>query len=93
MRLQNPADIDQAMYQYDAVQDFLIQPLNFGEVNVPVLALCGANDRTVPPENSRLLGAMIPNGEFVSIEKADHIFFLEKQEETAEIVNTFFLDK
>jgi len=90
MRILNPADFEQSMYQFDAIQRFLADELPLNEIKVSVLAFCGADDRTVPSENSVILSQKIERGKVVMLDTADHLFFFEKQEETARVVEEFF---
>jgi pimeloyl-ACP methyl ester carboxylesterase len=89
MFVHNPADFAQSMYQFDAIQRFLAEPLPLNEIKVPVLVLCGADDRTIPPENSVILAQKIERGNVIILDASDHLFFLEKQDETARLVEEF----
>ena len=51
-------------------------------IETPTLVITGAQDILVPPENSRMLAARIPNAELVEIDQAGHIFFCEQPEAT-----------
>ncbi|GAC1610959.1 MAG: alpha/beta hydrolase [Mycobacteriales bacterium] len=61
-------------------------------LQVPTLVLHGELDRLVPVENGRLLAAHIPGAELVTIPAANHLFFSDQPEKTAEIL-TDWLDR
>lgn len=90
MRLANPSRQDQAMHQFDAVLRFLDKPYDFGSISAPVLAICGAQDRTVPPQNSQILARKVPRGIHRCIDRSDHLFFLEKRSDVAREIDQFF---
>lgn len=62
-----------------------------GEIRCPTLVITGAQDRMMPPENSRLLAEAIPGARLEILEGAGHSFFLEKPEEVNRILRDFFL--
>lgn len=43
------------------------------ELDIPLLAITGGNDKTVAPEQTHRIAANAPNGEFVLYEDANHI--------------------
>lgn len=60
------------------------------EINCPVLAITGNEDKSVPPENSNLLTEGIHNARLYIVEGAGHIFFQEKPEEVNSVLIDFF---
>lgn len=72
------ADLEQVLFQQQAVSAFLEKPLALTEITCPSLIMTGANDRLVDPDNSRRLGRLLPSARVVEIPKTDHLFFLEK---------------
>ncbi len=59
-------------------------------VGVPTLVVTGAEDRLVPPHNSRTLAALIQGAEHVEIQGAGHCFPFEKLEETTAALLSLF---
>ncbi len=55
-------------------------------IAVPTLVVHGEGDKLVPVENGRILAATIPGAELVEIPDANHIFFTDQPERTAEIL-------
>jgi 3-oxoadipate enol-lactonase len=60
-----------------------------GQISAPTLVLTGDQDRVIPGESSRLLADRIPDGALRIIPGAGHLFFLERPEETLEILTAF----
>ena len=46
-------------------------------IRIPVLILCGAEDKMTPPENSRYLADHIPGARMELIENAGHFVMME----------------
>jgi len=61
-----------------------------GEIRCPVLAITGAEDRMMPPENSRLLAEGIEGAEHYLVDEVGHSFFLEKPDEVNQVLIDFF---
>jgi pimeloyl-ACP methyl ester carboxylesterase len=59
------------------------------EVKAPTLVICGAKDRLIPPENSRILASRIPKAELAMLEKAGHGFITDSTEESSSIILRF----
>jgi pimeloyl-ACP methyl ester carboxylesterase len=55
-----------------------------------VLVITGAEDRMMPPENSRLLAAGIEGAELYMVDGAGHSFFFEKPDEVNGVLIDFF---
>ena len=54
-----------------------------GEVRVPTMILCGAQDRMTPPRSSEALHSGIQGSELLVIRDAGHMVMLERPAETA----------
>jgi len=48
------------------------------EIHLPTLVMHGTDDIVVPPENGLLLAQRIPGAQFISFEKAGHLFYIEQ---------------
>lgn len=83
------ADLDQVLLQRGAANAFLDSPLPLGHITCPTLVLTGENDRLVPPQNTQLLAKAIPNAEAHVIPESDHLFFLERADQVAQITAGF----
>jgi len=59
------------------------------EIKAPTLVICGAQDRLIPHENSRVLASRIPGSELVVLEKAGHGFISDSAEESSKIILDF----
>jgi len=59
------------------------------EVRAPTLVLTGDDDQIIPGESSKLLAERIPNAELRTIGGSGHLFFLERPDETIEILSDF----
>jgi len=53
---------------------------DIGKINIPVLVLCGAEDKMTPPENSRYLKDHIPGARMALLENAGHFVMMENPE-------------
>ena len=60
-------------------------------IRVPTLVLTGSADKLVPPANSVVLARAIPGARLVMIEGAGHVFPLEREEETFQLLREHFL--
>lgn len=59
------------------------------EITVPVLVVCGGEDRLTPPKYSQHLAQKIPNSSLVLVENAGHMVMLEKPAEVAAELSRF----
>jgi pimeloyl-ACP methyl ester carboxylesterase len=59
------------------------------ELKAPTLVICGAKDRLIQPENSRILASRIPNAELAVVENAGHGFNTDHSEESSKIILSF----
>ena len=59
------------------------------EVRAPVLVMHGTADAVTPIENARLLAARIPGARTRWFEQCGHLFFHERPEETARVIDEF----
>ncbi|MDR5695841.1 MAG: alpha/beta hydrolase [Armatimonadota bacterium] len=60
-----------------------------GEIRVPTLVICGAEDRMTPPKYSEYLHAHIPNSRLVIVTGAGHMVMLEQPEKVNEAIGEF----
>lgn len=81
--------IEGAAGQMKALSFFNVKK-RLSEINCPVLAITGSEDKMMPPDNAKLLAEGIPNGELSIIEGAGHNFFYEKPDETNRRLINFF---
>lgn len=58
-------------------------------ISAPTLILTGTEDRVVDPRNSELLGEMIPNSKVRVLEGAGHLFFVERPDQVASLLEEF----
>lgn len=58
-------------------------------IDAPTLVLTGTDDSIIPAENSDTLVDRIPGARLATIPDAGHLFFVEKPDETAEILTSF----
>ena len=59
------------------------------QIAAPTLVICGARDRLIPSENSRILASRIPGAELSVIENAEHAFITDSADESARIMLQF----
>ena len=91
VRTRMPEDPVQVMLQFLAVSDFMERTLPLEDLRCPVLILTGDRDPLVPLGNAELLQKRIENAELRVIGDTDHLFFLERRDEVAAIINSFFI--
>ncbi len=91
-RVADPADPEQVMQQFFAVQRFMDQPLPLLRITCPVLVLTADQDRLVPRANAERLLRDLPNARLVELTGVDHLFFLEKGDETTAAISHFFAE-
>ena len=58
-------------------------------VSCPTLVVAGDNDYFIPASFSKKIAAAIPGAKYVEVENGGHIPFIEKPEETANLVKSF----
>jgi 3-oxoadipate enol-lactonase len=58
-------------------------------ISAPTLVLTGDDDRIIPAHSSRLLAERIPGAQLRVIAGTGHLFFLERPEQTFEILTSF----
>ncbi|MBF0423111.1 MAG: alpha/beta hydrolase [Magnetococcales bacterium] len=66
------------------------QPLPLLHIHCPVLILTADQDVLVPKANAERLARDLPNARLVQLTGVDHMFFLERAEETARVISEFF---
>lgn len=92
MRAVNRANVDEQIRQNNAAVKFLKRPFDLKIVKCPTLAMCGANDRFVNPENINVFKNNIEKCVTATIPEADHFFFMEKPDLVANELNRFFIE-
>ena len=59
------------------------------QIKAPSLVMCGARDRLIPPENSKILASRIPGAELVIFERAGHGFISDTADESSDKIVRF----
>lgn len=60
-----------------------------GEIRAPTLVITGRPDNIINADNSRILAERIPNARLEMLEPAGHLFWLERPQQTADLVLAF----
>jgi len=60
-----------------------------GEIDCPVLVLCGSEDQLTPQKYSQYLAEQIPDASFEVIAEAGHMVMLEQPVQVAELIHDF----
>ena len=89
-RVKYKGDIEELVRQNNAAVGFLSKAFDLSVVTCPTLAMAGAADRFVSPENTRAFQKNIKNCKIHLIDEADHFFFMEKPVEVAVNLVKFF---
>lgn len=76
-RLRHPTPPEAWLAQYLACVDHVIRGVDVRGVGVPALVMHGTADRVVPYRNGELLARSLPAAEWVSLEGAGHLPYLE----------------
>jgi len=66
---------------------------HLSRIDVPTLILTGDDDPLVPPENSKILNALIPRSELIFFPGKRHCFFIEEADRFNQMVIGFFQSK
>jgi pimeloyl-ACP methyl ester carboxylesterase len=64
---------------------------DIARIRIPVLILCGAEDKMTPPENSRYLADHIPGARMALLENAGHFVMMENPEAFNQALRDFAL--
>jgi len=88
-KLANIADLDQVLMQNEAARRFMSGSIDYDRYRGPALVMAGSGDRFVDPANATILAECLGSAETVVVEEADHLFFLEKPEETHRHIKAF----
>jgi pimeloyl-ACP methyl ester carboxylesterase len=75
--------------QSKALRDRPDQQQTLRNLDIPVLILCGAEDRLCPIERHELMHDLIPGSQLVVIKKAGHMPTLEQPEKTTESLKSW----
>jgi 3-oxoadipate enol-lactonase len=90
LRIEHKANIEEIVRQNRAAVAFLANPFDLSLIKCPTLAIAGANDRFVNPENVNVFAKKIAKCQTAFINETDHFFFLEKPLEVAANLTKFF---
>jgi len=90
-RLDSDASDAARQAQAAGVQDFDVQD-RLHEISVPALVLHGTDDRVLPVENGRQVADGIPDAEFVLVEDAGHLCFIERADTVNDHLREFLND-
>lgn len=91
-RIQNKADINQLLWQRQAVDNFFghqDQKVDLSLNDSPCLFLSGDSDSFVDPKNVNKFKDVLTTGEVKLVENTDHLFFMEKPSEVVHILEDF----
>ncbi len=77
-----------ARRQWEAMRGFDAYE-RFPSLRVPALVLHGTEDRTIHPDNARILAERIPGARLVLLEGAGHVYHAEQREAADGIVLEF----
>lgn len=61
-----------------------------GEIDVPMLAICGERDRLTPPDYHEYLADNVQDGQFETVSDAAHLVMIERSEAFNRKLDTFF---
>jgi len=75
-----------------ALRDRPDQQHTLRNLDIPVLILCGAEDRLCPPERHQLMHELIPGSKLLVIENAGHLPTLEQPDKTTEALKTWLMN-
>ena len=90
-RLDSDASDRARQWQAAAVGAFDVHD-RLDEIRVPTLVVHGTADRVVPIENGELLAEGIPDAEFVRVDGAPHLVFIERADQVNERLTEFLAD-
>jgi pimeloyl-ACP methyl ester carboxylesterase len=62
---------------------------DLGAVAAPALVMTGTDDGLTPPKYARYLAERVPGAELVTLERAGHMFPVERSAEVAEAIERF----
>jgi len=88
-RLRFPTPVECWLAQYQACVEHVTQGVDVGRIGVPALVIHGTEDRVVPHDNGRILAQRLPGAEWISIEGAGHLPYLEDPPGFAAMVRDF----
>lgn len=85
---QNPPRIGGYLQQLAAIGRWRVQGRP-GTIQAPTLVIHGETDRLVPPENAKIVAALIPGSQLVMLPQAGHIFPTDQPEGTRSALMAF----
>jgi len=59
------------------------------QIKTPTLIITGSNDKLIPPQNSEIMAREIPGAKLVILKGTGHCFFVERAQETNQIIRDF----
>lgn len=90
LRLAHPYRLSQVLLQNQAAARFLASEVNLTHFLTPALIMHGEDDRFVSPQNAQVLAEKFQNSTLHFVAQTDHLFFLEKSDECAQVLIHFF---
>lgn len=95
LRMEHKVSLDELIRQNNAAVAFIEKETNYDSFTMPVLAMCGREDRFVSPESPNIFKNALKNASVQTewIDETDHFFFLERPSLVAEKLTTFFKGK
>jgi pimeloyl-ACP methyl ester carboxylesterase len=90
-RLESDASEQARVWQGQAVDGFDVHD-RLDEITLPTLLLHGTADRVVPYENGELLAEGLPDVDFVTLEGAPHLLFIERRRQVDDHLLEFLDD-
>lgn len=83
-------DSEAAIRQNRAIQHRGDHRALLAKLDIPVLVLCGREDKVTPPALSEELAALIPNARLALIDDAGHMALMEQPADVAALIKTLF---
>jgi pimeloyl-ACP methyl ester carboxylesterase len=90
-RLDSDASERALTWQAAAVEGFDVHG-RLADITAPALVVHGTADRVVPVENGRLLADGLPDADYLELDGAPHLCFIERAEAVNEALRGFLVD-
>ncbi|MDS0284250.1 alpha/beta fold hydrolase [Haloarcula onubensis] len=90
-RIESDAGEQALAWQAAAVEAFDVHD-RLGDITAPTLLVHGTADRVVPVENGRLLADGLPDVEYLELDGAPHLLFIERADAVNEALRGFLAD-